>query len=228
MRTGGRVKKEIDTKLLEELWVSGTPYAQLIKVFGLGEDTLRVWVKELGLSTRKIKGGRPVPKKELPPPVDLEELREAYLSGCTYKVMCERFGRKEDALRDLLKEIGVLVPWWGNTRTPRAEVVETRARSNCGKKRSLETKMKMSLSNTSDIPMYSAIHERLASTRGKATLYSCVDCGGCARDWSYTEDDPNELKDSKGLRFSRDLERYVPRCVSCHKRYDFEKRVSRR
>lgn len=41
--------------------------------------------------------------------------------------------------------------------------------------------------------------------------------------WSYTHDDPNGLTSGVGSYSSR-LEFYVPRCVSCHKRFDLARK----
>lgn len=75
---------------------------------------------------------------------------------------------------------------------------------------------------------YEAIHARLRDQRGRAALYLCTDCGKGARCWSYCNCDPDELVDRRGLRYSLDLDRYVPRCDRCHILYDLAERRSRR
>ena len=72
-------------------------------------------------------------------------------------------------------------------------------------------------------PGWAAVHKRLDRTRGKATGYTCVDCAGRAREWSYDNADPNELRELVkrwSLRYSLDPSHYVPRCTPCHRRFD--------
>lgn len=67
---------------------------------------------------------------------------------------------------------------------------------------------------------YAAAHLRIIAARGSASRQKCVDCGGDAREWSYTHEDPNELCDDIGRPFSLDINQYVPRCRKCHRRLD--------
>ena len=68
---------------------------------------------------------------------------------------------------------------------------------------------------------YLSVHQRLLKLHGKALLYKCVDCGERASQWSYDRKCPDERIDSKiGVPYSVDLDRYEPRCVPCHKRFD--------
>jgi hypothetical protein len=67
---------------------------------------------------------------------------------------------------------------------------------------------------------YGAVHVRLRTERGAATLFECVDCGSPAQHWSYDLDDPNELIAAAGHRYSLDPAHYEPRCVKCHSAYD--------
>lgn len=74
-----------------------------------------------------------------------------------------------------------------------------------------------------DVPTLGAIHRRLYRTRGKATEFACVDCGGPARDWSYNNADPAQLteeRDGTPIAYSLDLDNYDPRCRSCHRKFD--------
>jgi hypothetical protein len=75
-----------------------------------------------------------------------------------------------------------------------------------------------------DVPGFHAIHKRLLRSRGPASEFDCVDCGGSAREWSYDGLDPDELIGTAGpgapVAYSLDLEHYEPRCVSCHRRFD--------
>ena len=72
-----------------------------------------------------------------------------------------------------------------------------------------------------DEASYFAIHIRLKTTRGKASEYSCTECGGQARHWAYDNADPNEREDAGG-RYSTDPNHYRPMCVSCHRKFDFK------
>lgn len=74
-----------------------------------------------------------------------------------------------------------------------------------------------------EVPDYSTAHRRVASERGKAVMYPCVDCGAPADEWSYDHADENELQqDHRGrlLTYSASPDHYDPRCRSCHLRFD--------
>lgn len=74
-----------------------------------------------------------------------------------------------------------------------------------------------------EFPTWAAIHKRLSRKRGKAKMYRCVSCGGPAAEWSYDRKDPAPLQQvTRGvlLTYSEDLNRYSPRCVPCHRRFD--------
>lgn len=58
---------------------------------------------------------------------------------------------------------------------------------------------------------YSHAHQLVRRVKGDASDHQCVDgCGRQARDWSYIET----------AGYSLDPDDYVPRCRSCHIRYD--------
>lgn len=78
-----------------------------------------------------------------------------------------------------------------------------------------------------DEPGWSAAHKRVSRKRGKASAYSCVDCGRSAGEWSYNNRDANELVDPK-LRLAYSLlpEHYDARCVPCHRAFDAKNRRS--
>lgn len=68
---------------------------------------------------------------------------------------------------------------------------------------------------------YSAAHSRVRRSRGKAELYSCVDCGQQAQDWSFTKPDcDGTMTDNKGRPYCTHPEHYEPRCRDCHNKYD--------
>lgn len=74
-----------------------------------------------------------------------------------------------------------------------------------------------------EVPTFDAAHKRLNRARGSAKSFPCVDCGGPASEWSYDHTDPEALFERVGAvmtPYSLDLDRYVPRCVSCHRRFD--------
>ena len=75
---------------------------------------------------------------------------------------------------------------------------------------------------------YTLVHNRLASFRGKAASYGCVDCGSQAEEWAYDHSDPKELTGTSNGRpapYSLDLDRYNPMCRVCH--FDFDHRRRR-
>lgn len=78
-----------------------------------------------------------------------------------------------------------------------------------------------------DIVTYTAAHYRVYEARGRAKNYACVDCGANALDWSYDGSDPDELHEDRPVSggttratYSLDVTRYVPRCRSCHCKFD--------
>jgi hypothetical protein len=75
----------------------------------------------------------------------------------------------------------------------------------------------------SDDVGYSAVHERLRQ-RGPAAEHACAHgCGRAADQWAYDHSCPNERQSATGP-FSTDLDRYMPLCSSCHKRFDIGRR----
>lgn len=70
---------------------------------------------------------------------------------------------------------------------------------------------------------YSAVHERLNRTRGKASGFPCAHCGKPAVDWAYDNADPNPkfgVRHGYRLAYSTDPERYLPLCRLCHSKHD--------
>jgi hypothetical protein len=70
---------------------------------------------------------------------------------------------------------------------------------------------------------YFGAHGRVVAKYGKAVDYLCVDCGKPAKQWSYVGGCPKErVQRVNGFdcAFSPDPDRYAPRCVFCHQRYD--------
>lgn len=62
---------------------------------------------------------------------------------------------------------------------------------------------------------YVSTHNRLRRVRGNASEHICV-CGKPAREWAYSNESPEEEVDSKGRRYSRNLDDYTPMCRACH------------
>lgn len=74
-----------------------------------------------------------------------------------------------------------------------------------------------------DVVTYSGAHMRVRTRRGPASSHACVDCGGQAAQWSYDKSDPDEqymISGDKKYPYSLDENRYVPRCVPCHRAFD--------
>lgn len=67
---------------------------------------------------------------------------------------------------------------------------------------------------------YAPTHKAIYAARGRAAEYKCCDCGGDAQEWSYSGGCPNEITDARGVRFSRDVAMYEPRCIRCHRIFD--------
>lgn len=68
---------------------------------------------------------------------------------------------------------------------------------------------------------YSTVHSRLRAQRGPARQFGCVDCNKQALHWSYDYECPNEIPSPVGP-YSTDLDRYHPRCASCHTIFDMK------
>lgn len=64
---------------------------------------------------------------------------------------------------------------------------------------------------------YTAVHQRLRNTRGRASEQTCP-CGQPARQWSYT----GPRAEGERLPYSADLSLYEARCVPCHKKSDMD------
>ena len=74
-----------------------------------------------------------------------------------------------------------------------------------------------------DVVGYHALHARVRTAKGRASEHPCVDCGYRAREWSYIGGDPDELEQlvrGQMMAYSLDLDRYEPRCLSCHRAFD--------
>lgn len=74
-----------------------------------------------------------------------------------------------------------------------------------------------------DVPSYDGMHKRLFYDRGKASDYSCVECGNRADEWSYDGGCPNEILEIRAidpLPYTTDQTKYSPRCIKCHRAMD--------
>lgn len=67
---------------------------------------------------------------------------------------------------------------------------------------------------------YRVAHTWVSQDRGKASGYECVHCDGQAKQWAYDHEDHAELVSPDGYRYSLDVNRYIPLCVSCHLAFD--------
>lgn len=76
---------------------------------------------------------------------------------------------------------------------------------------------------------YVPTHRWLRRELGAPEQYPCVDCGGTAQEWSYDNQDPDELIDltHDGAAYTRKTEHYQPRCCLCHRRFDRAHRTKR-
>ncbi len=78
---------------------------------------------------------------------------------------------------------------------------------------------------------YTAVHDRLKRSRGKASEHSCA-CGARATEWAYDHADPAEIVGRSGVgtsaAYSTDLAHYVPMCKPCHGRLDIAHAATRR
>lgn len=75
---------------------------------------------------------------------------------------------------------------------------------------------------TGDDATSKAVHQRIHKARGKAKCWQCTDCAKPAEHWSYDHTDPDEKFDTEKGPYSIDINRYFPRCVRCHKRFDMD------
>jgi hypothetical protein len=71
------------------------------------------------------------------------------------------------------------------------------------------------------IVRYESLHQRIARECGRASEQVCVDCHAQADEWSYDHAADEEQVSSDGLPYSTDINHYLPRCHSCHTRYDY-------
>lgn len=70
-------------------------------------------------------------------------------------------------------------------------------------------------------PNYSAVHKRLAAWRGDARDHQCRHCGRQAQQWALM--DPyvdTRICEQNGRRYTSDLNRYEPLCITCHRVVD--------
>lgn len=67
---------------------------------------------------------------------------------------------------------------------------------------------------------YSQAHLRLKTDRGRPNLLNCVSCKGPANEWAYMGGDPDELTNSRGMKYSLNQDLYEPMCIACHRRHD--------
>jgi hypothetical protein len=73
---------------------------------------------------------------------------------------------------------------------------------------------------------YVGVHHRLLKLHGYAGEHPCRHCDNRADQWAYDHTDPNERQDPRKGPYSLDLIRYIPLCVSCHKKFDLAWRAT--
>lgn len=81
---------------------------------------------------------------------------------------------------------------------------------------------------TGDAATASAVHQRVRAARGSASSWCCTDCARPAEHWSYDHTDQEERFDAEKGPYSLDIDRYFPRCVRCHKRFDMDYLLAKR
>lgn len=67
---------------------------------------------------------------------------------------------------------------------------------------------------------YVSAHFRVRRTKGPASGYTCVQCGGKASEWAYDHQDPNEQIEKGKGPYSTKIDHYRPMCGRCHTRMD--------
>lgn len=83
-----------------------------------------------------------------------------------------------------------------------------------------------------DRASYTAMHNRVRNTKGSASKQTCCFCLRQAEQWAYDHADESErwvVSDhyvDAGVRYSLEIEHYMPLCRSCHVSFD-KQRVAR-
>lgn len=65
-----------------------------------------------------------------------------------------------------------------------------------------------------------AAYWRVKKVYGSATQYPCLDCDAPADHWTYDHTDHQERMGSNNCPYSLNTKHYVPRCTSCHAKFD--------
>lgn len=81
---------------------------------------------------------------------------------------------------------------------------------------------------TGDSVGYFGAHRRLRDLRGPAKTHPCAHCPQRAGHWAYDHKDPKAKSGPGGLKYSTDLNRYIPLCVRCHSVFDTSHGAHRR
>jgi 5-methylcytosine-specific restriction endonuclease McrA len=69
---------------------------------------------------------------------------------------------------------------------------------------------------------YGSAHSRVRDVRGPAKEYTCLSCGGQAKDWAVNHVGGKALTTDvyTGMMYSIDPDDYIPLCRRCHKLFD--------
>lgn len=74
-----------------------------------------------------------------------------------------------------------------------------------------------------DAPTYGGMHHRVRKLWGSPSEYRCQ-CGEWAAEWAYDHTDPREVAGERKRGFpalySLDVNRYMPMCKPCHRKFD--------
>lgn len=113
----------------------------------------------------------------------------------------------------------------GQVREVLASMLTTAGSVSCGCHRA-EVAGRLNRGRRKFIVGYYPAHRRVDRQRGRARNHDCADCGAPAAEWSYDRTDPDELVSPRGLTYSVKPEHYSPRCITCHRIFDRDVRVT--
>jgi hypothetical protein len=72
-----------------------------------------------------------------------------------------------------------------------------------------------------EVPTYASMHQRIYRKRGKASTYTCINCGTTAAEWACIRNKTVEgTHCGIKVRWSINVDDYDPMCSRCHARLD--------
>lgn len=91
-------------------WISGMSYDEMSSKYNRCDDTFRIWARKLGIYEKR-QVNKPEPKKHRPPFkrvwVIPDGFADDYISGMTYRDMCEKYKRSDTTLSEWAKALGI-------------------------------------------------------------------------------------------------------------------------